>query len=89
MGPKNNFPDFQDEVPWSDRVTDYDRKHFELYVRLLDATSTGANVAEISSKLLGIDAQVESERAARVIENHLKRAKWMTTHGYRQLLDPT
>ena len=88
MAPQNDFPAFKDEVPCSDQVTDYDRQHFKLYIRLLDGVASGATYAELSYLIFGIDASHDSDRAQRVVESHLKRAEWMTQHGYRRLLGP-
>ena len=79
-------PPLADAPPADERVTVYDRDHLKLYVRLLDAESEGAPLAEIALILLGIDAAAEPERARRVHDNHLGRARWMTEHGYRDLL---
>ena len=74
------------EVPWSDGITDYDRKHFVVYLRLLDACTAGASDAEMSRIVLGIDSTKEPERAKSMLDSHLRRARWMTEHGYRHLL---
>ncbi|MEO3431876.1 DUF2285 domain-containing protein [Inquilinus sp. CAU 1745] len=72
--------------PAEDRVTVYDRDHLKLYMRLLDAESDGASLVEVSAILFGIDADAEPARAKAVHESHLGRARWMTEHGYRDLL---
>lgn len=72
--------------PAEDRVTVYDRDHLKLYMRLLDANAEGASLPEIARILFGIDAEAEPERARRVHDSHLGRARWMTEHGYRDLL---
>jgi hypothetical protein len=36
--------------------------------------------------VLQLDHGREPDRAWRAFESHLSRAKWMTAHGYRQLL---
>lgn len=82
-GPKNPIVD---DVPWSDRLTDYDRVHAQLYLRLLDAEAAGADPSEIVRLLLGLDPGREPQRARRRLESHLKRAHWMTNSGYRHLL---
>jgi hypothetical protein len=74
------------EVPWSDGLTDYDRNHFVVYLRLLDACAAGASDAEMSRIVLGIDPTKEPARAKSALESHLRRARWMTEHGYRHLL---
>jgi hypothetical protein len=35
--------------------------------------------------LLGVDPE-EAERARAAWESYLERAKWMTTHGYKDLI---
>lgn len=76
---------FLDEPPQSTALTNYDRAHMKLYMRLLDAESDGADWREAVAVLFGIDPSKEPERASRVHRSHLARARWMTEHGYRQL----
>lgn len=78
--------DFRDRPPDSDTLTDYDRDHFKLYIRLLDAEADGADWREAVEILFGIDPAAEPKRARIVHDAHLARAHWMTQHGYRQLL---
>ncbi|WP_404400549.1 DNA -binding domain-containing protein [Pelagibacterium halotolerans] len=78
--------DFLDEPPECAMLTDYDRSHMKLYLRILDATRDGADWREIADVLFGLNADEEPERARRVINSHLARARWMTTHGYRLLV---
>lgn len=77
----------KDEVPWSDHVNDYDRAHFPTYARLLDARSDGATKDEMCSIVLGLDPVRDRAGARKVLASHLKRARWMTQHGWRDLLD--
>lgn len=79
-------PVIADEVPWSDHVTDYDEAHLIVYLRLLDAEEAGATPADMAQIVLGIDATREPDRAAKALASHLKRARWMTEMGYRDLL---
>lgn len=78
--------DFLDEPPIGASMTEYDRKHLKLYMRLLDAEADGADWEEAVHVLFGIDAEQEPDRARRVHSSHLARARWMTEHGYRELL---
>lgn len=78
-----------DDVPWSDQLTDYDRDHIQLYLRLLDAESEGTNPFEIVRFLLDLDPGRDPDRARRRLESHLKRAHWMVDNGYRILLSPS
>lgn len=76
----------RDEAPESPTLTSYDRAHMKLYLRLLDAETDGADWREAVSLLFGIDPAREPDRAQRIHRSHLARARWMTEHGYRQLV---
>ena len=82
----SHTPLIANEVPWSDQVTTYDREHFTVYLRLLDAMADGASAEEMSRIVLGIDSTNEPVRAKQVLDSHLRRARWMTEHGYRHLM---
>ncbi len=75
-----------DVPPRSDELTDYDRQHLKLYARLLDAATEHADWREVAALVLGLDAGGDPERARRIHDAHLARARWMTTTGYRDLL---
>lgn len=77
---------YLDDAPSGPALTEYDRTHFKLYMRLLDAEADGAKWQEAVCVLFGIDPRCEPERARHVHDSHLARAHWMTEHGYRQLL---
>lgn len=79
-------PPVANEPPWANRVTDYDRRHFVTYLRLLDADADGAHPDEVARIVLGIDPGREPERARHAHTTHLARARWMTATGYRDLL---
>jgi hypothetical protein len=79
-------PEIMDEPPLSRSMTDYDRTHLKLYMRLLDAEADGADWEEAVEILFGIDPDREPDRAWRVHQSHLARARWMTEQGYRDLL---
>lgn len=78
--------DFLDAPPDSAELTAYDRSHMKLYMRVLDAATDGADWREAVAVIFGIDPEAEPDRARRVHDSHLARARWMTEHGYRQLL---
>ena len=67
-------------------MTDYDRAHLAIYLRLLDAQAEGAPWEDVARILLGIDPAREPDRARQAHETHLARARWLTEHGYRDLL---
>ncbi|MEQ1613928.1 MAG: DUF2285 domain-containing protein [Hyphomicrobiaceae bacterium] len=77
---------FRDSPPDSDGLTDYDRSHLTLYLRILDAAAEGADWREVVRVLFDIDPEKEPERARGIHDSHLARARWMTTTGYRHLL---
>lgn len=77
---------FLDEPPDSAVLTAYDHEHMILYLRLLDAATDGADWREAVTILFGLDPEREPERARRVHDTHLARARWMTEHGYRLLV---
>lgn len=81
-----NAPKLLDQPPTSDQVTDYDLAHKITYLRLLDADAEGADWREVARIVLGLDPEGDDERAQRIHESHLTRAKWMTEAGYRDLL---
>ncbi|SKA24584.1 Uncharacterized conserved protein [Enhydrobacter aerosaccus] len=82
---RHNQP-IADDVPWSDSITAYDEAHLVVYLRLLDATADGASKNEMAEVILGIDPAKEPQRAERVVDSHLRRARWMSRVGYRHLL---
>lgn len=74
-----------DEAPNGDLLTDYDRAHVALYCRLLDAEADGADWREAVEILFRIDPDTEPDRARRMHDSHLARARWMTERGYKLL----
>lgn len=79
-------PDFLDAPPDSETLTGYDRACIKLYVRLLDSVADNADWREAVLILFGIDPGAEPDRARRVYDSHLARARWMTDTGYKHLL---
>jgi hypothetical protein len=78
--------DFLDQPPAGTALTAYDEAHLKLYVRLLDADAEKADWREVVEILFGLDAEAEPERAQRIYDSHLDRAKWMTKSGFCELL---
>ena len=79
-------PPVADQAPTASELTGYDEEHLVTYLRLLDADAEGADWTEVARIVLHIDPFHEPERARGAWESHLARAKWMTEHGYRDLL---
>jgi hypothetical protein len=75
-----------DVAPVEAFLTGYDMDHLVTYLRLLDADADGAAWREVARIVLNLDVEKDQDRAKRVRQSHLARAKWMTEIGYRQLL---
>lgn len=83
-----NKPAFEDCPPLTDRVNAYDEQHLVTYIRLLDAAEEGADWRDVVCIVFVLDVASDPERARRVYDTHLARARWMTETGYRHLLEP-
>ncbi|MFK4492393.1 DNA -binding domain-containing protein [Bradyrhizobium sp. USDA 336] len=79
-------PKIAELAPSAYELTSYDKEHAITYMRLLDADADKADWREIARIVLGLDAALEPEGARRTFESHLARAKWLASHGYRDLL---
>lgn len=77
---------FRDEPPSGETLTSYDREHMKLYMRLLDADRDGADWREAARILFGLDPERDPERCRLIHDAHLTRARWMSEHGYRDLV---
>lgn len=80
-------PEVEDEAPICPDITVYDEKHFVTYLRLLDAQTDGADWTEVARIVLHRDPVAEEARSRRCWETHLARAQWMTSQGYRRILE--
>lgn len=81
-------PAFEDRPPDSAKLTSYDERHLATYLRLLDAWEDGADWREAVQVIFGLDPEREPERARRVHDSHLARARWMMEAGHEHLLRP-
>ena len=79
-------PGVADIAPDDPVLTAYDEQHVVTYLRLLDAEADQADWREVARFVLRIDPDREPDRALQSYKSHLARAKWMTSHGYRNLL---
>ncbi len=77
---------YLDKPPSSQTLTSYDREHMKLYMRLLDAERDGADWCEVVQVLFGLDPERDPEHCRSIHAAHLARARWMTEHGYRELV---
>ena len=74
------------EPPAGKALTDYDRDHMVLYLRLLDSARDGADWREAFQILFGLDPDLDPTQSRHMHDSHLARARWMTEHGYRELV---
>lgn len=79
-------PTIATEFPWSESLTAYDDKHFELYLKLMDACADSASEEEMALDVLGIDPVKEPIRARKALSSHLKRVLWFMHEGHKELL---
>jgi Uncharacterized conserved protein (DUF2285) len=75
-----------DVAPTENWITEYDRAHLTVYLRLLDAADEGAHWTDVAPIVLGVNPIKEPARAKRAYETHLLRARWMASRGYRDIL---
>lgn len=78
---------FLDDAPGDPQMTDYDRRCLKSYMRLLDSVADGADWKEVVKVIFGIDPTVDMVRARRVYDSHLRRAEWVSSQGYLDLID--
>jgi len=76
----------RERAPQGEPLTDYDRDHLALYLRLLDAEAAGADWQEVARVLLGVDPSVDRSRAELMHATHLARAHWLRDGAYKDLL---
>ena len=74
-----------DKAPSENAVTDYDERHFALYIQILDAIAAKASSADMCRTILGCDPDHDPTCLA-ALESHVARAKWMSERGYKDLL---
>jgi hypothetical protein len=79
-------PDVADTAPSVSVLTVYDEEHIITDLRLLDADAEGADWRGVARIVLHIDPGREPDRTWKAFESYLLRAKWMSGHGYQQLL---
>lgn len=80
-------PDVDDLAPREPEITVYDEAHFVTYLRLLDAEADSADWTEVARIVLHRDPLAEHVRTRICWESHLARARWMTSIGYRRILE--
>ncbi|MEI9992084.1 MAG: hypothetical protein WDM86_18860 [Rhizomicrobium sp.] len=61
--------------PWSEEVSDYDKRHISTYAWLLHDESEGATEEELARTIFGLDPGHAYARG--VVRSHLRRAHWV------------
>ncbi len=79
-------PPIAGPAPTAPELTDYDRSHIVTYLRILDAADEGAPWDEVARIVLGLDTEADAAAARAIFDSHLARARWISAHGYRDLL---
>ena len=70
MPDRKPTPEVSDEDPWSNRLTEYDDRRTETYIRLLDADSESMTKDDMARRSLGIDPAAQPERARKAVQSH-------------------
>lgn len=78
--------ELRERAPRGEPLTDYDRAHATIYLRLLDAEAAGADWREVAQIVLGVDPKSDAQRAEIMHRSHLARAHWLRDGGYKDLL---
>lgn len=78
--------DIAEKAPTEARITDYDRAHYSVYLRLIDAANAKAPWPEVARIVLGLDPDNDADRAKSIYDSHFARARWMVENGFRDLL---
>jgi hypothetical protein len=79
-------PPVADTAPNGPAITRYDEQHYTTYLRLLDAEAAAADWKDVARAVLHLDPAADEPRAKQTWQSHLDRAKWLSEHGYRDLL---
>lgn len=74
-------------APTGDTLTPYDRAHYLLYGRLLDADIDGSDWQITALNILECDVSNDPEGAKLCFDSHLLRARWLVETGLDLLLE--
>lgn len=75
------------EAPTVDAFTEYDERHFAVYLSLLYGNAEGLSEDDMALTILEIDPNCEPEQARQSLRSHLARAQWLATTGRHHILD--
>ncbi|HEY0105163.1 MAG TPA: DUF2285 domain-containing protein [Rhizomicrobium sp.] len=63
--------------PWTEKLSDYDRRNIDLYARLLHDESEGASDDDLARGVFGLDPYRDRARVLAILRSHLRRAHWI------------
>ena len=73
--------------PQDEEVTSYDRQHLDIYLLLLNAEEQGTDWKVSYKKIFDDESENNLATPFIIYQSHLKRAQWMTGHGFKFLLE--
>jgi len=71
--------------PWSDELSDYDRRNIDLYARLLHDESEGAGEDDLLHGIFCLDPHRDRGRALAILRSHMARAHWIADALFQML----
>ena len=77
---------FRTQAPVSETITAYDRQCFKLYLMTINADNAATMWEDAYVQVFGVEIGSDLQKARTQYYSHLRRARWMTSSGYRLLL---
>lgn len=68
-------------------LTPYDRQHLATYLSLLYAEGQGTSIEDMAREILSLAPDLDPVTRRSIVEEHLARARWLATSGYKHLLE--
>jgi hypothetical protein len=68
--------------PWSDTLTDYDKRNIGLFYRLMYDESEGAGEVDIARDVFGLSFWLQSQKTRLIVRSHLRRAHWLAENVF-------
>ena len=76
----------EDLAPSDSVLTDYDRKHFLTYARLIDAANEGVEWKTAAASILQRNVVGDPDAAKLCYDSHLARTRWIASEGLEGIL---
>ncbi len=68
--------------PWSETLTEYDKRNIGLFYRLMYDESEGASEADIARDVFGLSFWLQSQKARLIVRSHMRRAHWLADNVF-------